>query len=92
MNPSTEVSILHVYVPLRFHPCGCREEGPALCFSTEEISRNLHFFPSRQQEVFYQLHCLNSYCAFCAAIPFSAKEQLHGDKEAADLSLNREVC
>lgn len=24
-------------------------------------------------------------------MPFSVKEQLHGDKEAADLSLNREV-
>lgn len=69
-------------------------EGLHFIFSSEEVSRiSLFFFsPFRQQEVFSQLHCLNSYCALCAAIPFSVKEQLHGDKEAADLSLNREVC
>lgn len=62
--------------------------GLHFSFSSEEISGNLTFFffflLFRQQEVFYQLHCLNSYCAFCDAIPFSVKEQLHGDKEAAD--------
>lgn len=67
-------------------------EGLHFIFYSEEVSGISLFFFSFRQEVFSQLPCLNSYCAPCAAIPFSVKEQLHGDKEAADLSLNREVC
>lgn len=71
-----------------------RRESLHFTSSSEEISGNFafFFFSFGQREVFYQLQCLNSCCAFSAAIPFSVKEELRGDKEAADLSLNKEVC